>query len=203
MDFLTEMSRSNEDEKRMRDLEQLRRKGHKFFKVYMRGEIKRVHSVKDIILIEEQTIDGSIKYNQKEGDRILEGKFNGSTGEYESWLWDDPDEYNRYWLARNKKAIDIEIVDEKIAKAIELLESKEYKIPQNRKEEVKVELRKLEREMRELEKEEQRIIEEEEKSKEKKFTKRDMTTKEIRPKAEKPKTPEFVQPALENAEEGI
>jgi len=198
-----DLIRGIEEEKKMREMEQLRRQGHTFFKVLMRGEVKRVHTIKDIFIDEIPQTDGSFKYVPREGDRMLEGEFNRNTGEFEAWLWDDPDEFNRYWLSRNYRDLNIVIDDERIAKQIELLENKEYRIPQTKKEQLMVERRKIERELREIEKEEQELEAQESKDKERRRKKAEMKTDELREKQEKVKRQEVSQPVLNNIKEGV
>jgi len=198
-----DLIRGVEETKKIREMEQLRRQGQSFFKVLMRGDVKRVHTVKDICLDEIPTVDGGVEYKVREGDKMLEGVFNDNTGEFEAWVWDDPDEFNRYWLARNSRELNIVVDDERLAKQIELLENKEYRIPQTRKEQLLVERRKIERELRNIEKDELAIEEQEKRDKEKRRKKAEMKSDEVKEKVEKTRVNEVSQPVFNDLKEGV
>lgn len=137
---------------RMRHMEQLRRQGHSFIKVYLTAGITRIHSVKDI-LVEEypDPRTGELRYEPREGDRIIEGVLNEATGFVEADILDC--EYNRYWIAKNMN-LGIEVVDKKLGKQIALLKDKEYKIASTRKEEIQMEINRLRKEEKRLDEEE-------------------------------------------------
>ena len=178
-----------DQQEHMRHMEQLRREGHSFFKIIFRGEVKRVHCLKDINLTEHDNLDGTKSYTQVEGDRVIEPpnlEPNPITGQYEAWVYDDPDIFNRFWMARNMDAFDIFIEDERIRKNVESLKTKDYKIAETEKELLLVEKHKIERQLRRMEEEEKKLEDEEERAKSAKKKTKSMTTDKIRTAASKP-----------------
>lgn len=133
-----------EHEKKM---EELRRNGHEFFVVIFKGAIKRIHSVKDIRIEEARRLDGTTEYIQVEKDSVLEPL----EGRNDAWMFNDPDQFNVFWLAKNMDTLGLEVEDPKIQKAIEAARGKDYKIASTEKDLLMTEKRKIERRLRDLE----------------------------------------------------
>ena len=131
---------SREEAGHMRHMEQLRMENKNFFKVYFNGDIKRVHCLKDIKIQESTGPDGKTKYTAVEGDRCVEAmEINEATGRSEAYVFEDPEDYNIFWLSRNAEALDIEIEDDHIRRKVESYKTKPYKMPDSRREILAVE----------------------------------------------------------------
>ena len=133
---LAEFFKSQEDRKRVQQIEQLRRKGHNFIKVRYVGNIipatdaegtvynLRIHGLRDVEAYERTSInDGKISWESRPGARALIFR-QAPTGDIEADIWDDPDGYNRHFLSTHPE---LEIVDPTIAKEIASLDRKSFK----------------------------------------------------------------------------
>ena len=133
---LAEFFKSQEDRKRVQQIEQLRRKGHNFIKVRYVGNIipatdaegtvynLRIHGLRDVEAYERTNInDGKTSWESRPGARAL--TFHQSpTGDIEADIWDDPDGYNRHFLSTHPE---LEVVDQALAKEIASIDRKSFK----------------------------------------------------------------------------
>ena len=133
---LAEFFKSQEDRKRVQQIEQLRRKGHNFIKVRYVGNIipatdaegvvynLRIHGLRDVEAYERTNInDGKTSWESRPGARALTFR-QAPTGDIEADIWDDPDGYNRHFLSTHPE---LEVVDQATAKEIASLDRKSFK----------------------------------------------------------------------------
>lgn len=133
---LSEFFKSQQDRERLRQVEQLRRKGHNFIKVRYNGSTipkidseglvynVRIHGLKDVEAFEKTDIStGKTEWQTRPGSRALHFR-QSPTGDIETDVWDDPDDYNRHFLSTHPE---LEVVDPVLARKIEELKGKPFK----------------------------------------------------------------------------
>jgi len=133
---LAEFFKSQEDRKRVQQIEQLRRKGHQFIKVRYVGNIipaldaegavynLRIHGLRDVEAFEKTDINtGRSDWSSRPGARALTFR-QSPTGDVEANIWDDPDGYNRHFLSTHPE---LEVLDSAVAAQINKLDKSSFK----------------------------------------------------------------------------
>lgn len=164
-DIIRDVSQQEAQKDRAASMERLRREGRDFIKVRLHG-VTRIQAVKDVVVQEIiNPMDGSTSYNPIETERCVEGVFNDQTKYVEADIYDC--EYNRYWIAKNM-GLGIEVVDKRLARQINSLKDREFKIPTTRKEHLQLEIARMRKELSAIEKKELEELERETPEKEEK-----------------------------------
>lgn len=143
MNQLAEYFKSQEERKRVQQIEQLRRRGHRFIRVrYVGTTIPmtdseglcyniRNHGVRDVEAYEENDINtGKAVWKSRPGARALH--FHVTTaGDVEADLWDDPDGWNRAFIRSHPE---LDVMDDKLKAEIEAERGKKFKAELTEKE---------------------------------------------------------------------
>jgi hypothetical protein len=147
---IAEFLRSKEDRNRLLKIEQLRRQGEKFIKVRYTGNIRprvdnegicynlRFHGLKDLEAYEETDINtGGTVWKGRKGARVL--VFHQSVvGDIEADVWDDPDHWNRRFIATHPE--DLYVTDNVLREEIKEELKRPFKAEFSRKEELEKEI---------------------------------------------------------------
>lgn len=143
MNQLAEYFKSQEERKRVQQIEQLRRRGHRFIRVrYVGTTIPatdseglcyniRSHGVKDVEAYEENDINtGQTVWKSRPGARALQFRVT-TAGDVEADLWDDPDGWNRAFIRSHPE---LDVMDDKLKTEIEAERGKKFKAELTEKE---------------------------------------------------------------------
>ena len=155
-DFL----RSQEDRENLLRIEQLRRKGENFIKVRYVGNINpkidndglcyniRLHGLKDLEAYEETDLNtGRTDWKGRKGARMVSFR-QSSTGDIEADIWDDPDHWNRRFIASH--ANEMYVVDSNLRDEISKELEKPFNAEPSRKEMLEKEIADKVKELDEL-----------------------------------------------------
>jgi len=158
---LADFFKSQEDRKRIQQIEQLRRKGHNFIKVRYSGNIiptidsegvvynLRVHGLRDVEAFEKTDINtGQTDWHSRPGARVLTFR-QSNAGDIEADIWDDPDLYNRHFIASHPE---LEVVDPIVAREIRNLDPRSFKAELTNEEVLEREIAAKQRELDSLKK---------------------------------------------------
>lgn len=134
---------------KMREREQIRRRGHKFIKVINTGRLNRIHSVDDVQVFETQNPDtGETEHTTRIDSATLTFSYEDVTGDMVAHVLDT--ERNRFFLARHLD-LGLQIDDEKMREEIEKLVNEPYVVELSEIEMLKRKRLELQREIRNLE----------------------------------------------------
>jgi hypothetical protein len=158
MNELAEILKSQEERDRLKRVEQLRRKGERFIRVRYKGPIIpeidhegicyniRPHGLRDVEAYESSDINtGRTEWKSRKGARVLYFRQTAS-GDIEADIWDDPDGWNRRYIASHPD--DLEVLDDKLREEIREEAKKPFKAELSRKEQLE---RDIAEKVRELE----------------------------------------------------
>ena len=156
MNPLSDFFKSQEDKERLKKVEQLRKKGEKFIRVKYEGSIIpevgneglcyniRIHGLKDVEAYEQTDINtGKTEWHARKGARALHFR-QSMNGDIEGDIWDDPDHWNRRFIATHPELI---VVDSKLSEEIAEELDKPFKAELSRKEELEREIAEKVREL--------------------------------------------------------
>ena len=135
MNQMVEFVKSQEERKRIFEIEQLRRKGEVFIKVWYRGNIApqidsdglcyniRLHGLKDIVPYEKTDQNtGRKEWKGRKGAQVITFR-QSSSGDMEADIWDDPDCWNRRFISTHPE---LYVVEDKLRKEIEKEKDKPF-----------------------------------------------------------------------------
>jgi len=133
---MADFFKNQEDRNQAQQVEQLRRKGHKFIRVRYAGSVipavdaegiaynLRIHGLRDVEAFERTNInDGRVDWDSRPGARALAFR-QVASGDIEAEIWDDPDAYNRHFIATHPE---LAVLDPIVAKEIADLDPKTFK----------------------------------------------------------------------------
>lgn len=138
--------RAQDDRERLLKVEQLRRQGETFIKVKYIGPVVpqvdsdglcynlRLHGLKDIEAYEQTDINsGRTEWKGRKGARMV-SFYQSTAGDIETDVWDDPDHWNRRFIATHKN----ELYVDSVALRSEIMQEleKPFKAEKTRKEEL-------------------------------------------------------------------
>lgn len=134
---LSEFFKSQQDRERVKQVEQLRRRGHNFIKVHYAGKQQpmidsegtvyniRIHGLRDVEAFEKTDVNtGKTEWHSRPGSHALNFR-QTSSGDIEADIWDDPDLYNRHFIATHSE---LEVTDAALAREIRDLLGKPFKV---------------------------------------------------------------------------
>lgn len=160
-DFL----RSQEDREDLRKIEQLRRKGEVFIKVVYQGTTVpaigsdgvcyniRMHGLRDLVAFEQSNLNtGQTEWNKRVGAKAIAFR-QSSSGDLEADIWDDPQHWNRRFIATHPE---LHVVDDILRKEVAAESGKPFKAELSRKEEIEQAIAENVRELDKINKEEQK-----------------------------------------------
>jgi len=160
---LSEFFKSQEDRERLKQVEQLRRKGHSFIRVRYNGPQYpmidsegqayniRIHGLRDVEAFEKTDIStGKTDWQSRPGSKVLVFRQSAS-GDIEADIWDDPDYYNRHFIATHPE---LQVLDSALAKEIKELLGKPFKVELSESEMLEREIEAKKRELESLKKRE-------------------------------------------------
>ena len=144
MNPLVEVLKSQEERDRLRNIEQLRRKGERFIRVRYKGTAIpqidsegvcyniRMHGLEDIEAFESTNVnDGKVEYKTRRGARALCFRQTGS-GDIEADVWDDPRGWNRRYIYTHLD--ELEVLDKDVLEQIKDDGKKPFNAEPSRKE---------------------------------------------------------------------
>jgi hypothetical protein len=131
--IVAEIAQSEEERQERQKIEQLKRQGYNYFRVVYRGRLPF-----DVIKLQGlKAIEAYRATDDKTGMEIWRARpgsdpyffWRDSQGQVVTDVWDDPDQYNRFYMERHtgRDGSEFEIEDKQIAKEIRSLRDKPFK----------------------------------------------------------------------------